>query len=292
MNIIDKKRGLTLPDVLLLALILLVGAWVNKDTFLDIFTRVSIHGKYGFPFLVIAGSLYLSWLRRSRIQYLRYEPTFTGVVIIAIGFCSIQWAINRDILIAEHIGAMCVLIGAAVSMLGISFVRNFAAPLGALFLIIPVPGVVSDIIDIRLEAISATFLFSVFEIMNVPCQMLGNQLVIDGVSIKAGKEFNGYALMMSIAVVVYVFICAIPLRNGARLLILISSPLIALICNLICVLLVGICIGWFSPEAGLLIYEISAWTMLPVAVIILATALRIMFWLDIPVTTWRLVGSQ
>ena len=291
MNTDIKKRGWSFPDGLLLSLILLAGIWINRELFLDLVSRVSIKGRFGFPYLIIFGALYLGWLRRSRIQYLRYAPSFSGIVIVALGLAAVHWGFSRDVLIVQHIGAFAILIGGAVSMLGVAFVKNFAAPIGVLFLIIPVPGCIQDFITLRLETISTVFMFSIFEIMNTPCQVLGNQFVIDGVSIKAGKEFSGYQLMMSIAVVVYLFICAIPMRNGARILILLFAPCIALACNMLCLVFTSLVIGWISPESGIAVYHVLAWCMIPVSAILLSISVRLMFWLDIPVTTWRLVGA-
>ena len=242
-----NKRGWSFPDGLLLAMIVLAAIWINRELFLDMARRATIDQRYGFLYLIIGGSLYLGWLRRSRGQYLRYAPSFSGMVIVATGLLAVRWGFIRDVLIIQHIGALAVVVGAAVSMFGLTFVRNFAAPIGALFLIIPIPGTIQDIITARLEVTSSAVLFSLFEIMNMPCQILGNQLVIDGVSIKAGKDFSGYSLIISIAVVVYIFICAVPMRNGARLFILIFSPAIALLCNLICLFITALSIGWISP---------------------------------------------
>jgi len=291
MSSTSRKRGWSLPDGILLCLISLAGIWINREIFLDLAERVSIKGKFGFPYLIIFGSFYLAWLRKSRTQYLRYAPSFSGIFIVAAGLFGVHWGFTKDVLVVQQFGALAILVGGAVSMLGVAFVRNFAAPIGALFLIIPIPGSIQDIIVNRLETISTVFMFSIFELMNVPCQVLGNQFVIDGISINAGKEFSGYQLMMAIAVVVYLFVCAIPVRNGARILILLFAPSIALLCNMICLVFTSLSIGWISPEVGILTYQIFGWFMIPVSAVLLSVSVRIMFWLDIPVTAWRLVGS-
>ncbi len=80
------------------------------------------------------------------------------------------------------------------------------------------------------------------------------------------------------------------LLSVALIFLIASSVPVALACNVL--RLVPTSLGYgYVPEHAVLIHDVGGWLMIPAAIAVLLGLLRLVAWLDIPVSRWRLVTA-
>ena len=132
---------------------------------------------------------------------------------------------------------------------------------------------------------------SILEIIGVDFVRTGNQLVVNDYAIAVGETCNGMAMIFALGLVVFVFVFSLPLKNTARVALLLASPLIALFCNVLRLVPTSLVYGLSDSELAESVYAWSAWIMIPLAIFMLVGVLRMLSWMDLPVTRWRLVTT-
>ena len=286
-----EARGWSLPDFVLLILMICVAAWVGREPLLDIVDRGLNDRNSAYVLFAPFAAIYLVWLRRTRLQFVRYKPSLWGPVVVILGLVMNAEGFNRDIIILWQAGVLVSIIGCLISMAGIGILRQFAPAFVAFFMVLPVPGGIRQKVAVPLQGFAAEFTSSILELLGVDFTRLGNQLVVNGHAIAVGETCNGMSMILALGLVVFVFVFSLPLRNSARVSLLILSPLIALVCNVLRLVPTSIMYGFSEPSIAESVYAFSAWIMIPLAVLMLIGVLKILRWLDVPITTWRLVTT-
>ena len=114
-------------------------------------------------------------------------------------------------------------------------------------------------------------------------------------NLTASNPENGLAMAFTVAfaltLVVYAFAFGTPLRPSTRVVLLVCSPLVAMLCNVIRLVPTSIIFGYGSVEAAERFHDAAGWVMLAVALVILAGVLRTIRWLEFPVTSFRLANQ-
>lgn len=291
MRTLRESRGWMLPDVALLLLMLLVTGWVGREQILDTWNRAIAGGDSGYVLLAPLAVVYLVWLRRSRLQYVRYRPSFWGPVIVAAGLLLTAWGFDSDVLIAWQGGIIVAMIGCVVSMTGPGVVRQFAPAFVAMFMMLPMPGRIVQQFSVPLQSLATGLTEEILRFLQADVARLGNQLIVNGTPIAVGETCNGMPMTLTLGLVIFVLVFSLPLRNGARLALLLLSPFIALFCNVLRLVPTSIMFGMDDPAAAELVYSWSGLAMIPIAILMLIGSLRFLNWLDLPITTWRLVTA-
>lgn len=291
MSKLREIRGWSLPDFALLLIMLGATGWIGRAALADIWARGSRGGESAYILFAPIAAIYLVWLRRSRLQYVRFRPSLWGPFIVILGLAMTSWGFDRDVMIAWQGGVLVSMVGCVVSMTGPEIIRQFAPAFFVFFLLLPVPGGIREKLAVPLQGLATNLTAMIIGLLNVEYLQLGNQLVVNGSPIAIGETCNGMPMILALGFVVFVFVFSLPLRNSARVILLLISPFIALLCNVIRLVPTSLMYGLNDMAAAELVYSWSAWVMIPVAILMLLGVLKLLHWLDIPVTTWRLVTA-
>ena len=234
---------------------------------------------------------WLLWLRRSRFRYLRFRPSLVGPAAVILGSLMSWWGFKSGTQIAWHAGAGLVLVGIVLSMTGLEPLRQFASVFFALALVLPVPGVLRQAVALPLQTMATTVTHSVLELCGVTAMRLGNVLVINGQEIAVGEACNGLRMVFAFTLVVYAFAFSVPLKLHTRAMLLALSPVAALVCNVIRLVPTSLFYGYGTAVGAEWFHALTGWLMLPVALVILLRLLRLLKWLELPVTQFRLANQ-
>ena len=99
-------------------------------------------------------------------------------------------------------------------------------------------------------------------------------------------------MVFALVLVSYTFGFSMPLRNGVRGLILLMSPLAAMMCNVVRVVLVVLMFGYASETTAERFHAVTGWLMLPLAFMVLYGIIRVLRWALIPVTRYTLATQS
>ena len=279
-------------DYLVLLLLLLCSIWVARGAWADMAFRALKDPENGQALFAPIVTMYLFWLRRSRLQFVRYRPSMTGPLVIALGAISSWWGIENDILFVWHGGAVCMIIGCLLTMTGLEILRQFLPAIICLFFLIPTPGTIRIALAAPLQEFATTVTISILDMTNVLATRKGAVILMgeEQVPVAIGEACNGMRMVFALLLVVYGFVFSMPFRVGTRILLFFLTPAIALACNVFRLILTSFAYTFLAPAEADSFHWMAGIVMLPLALLILFGIVRLLRWLDIPTMSWRLAA--
>ena len=267
-----------------------VGIAVTWSSWAEIYHIATTDEEADHILLVPLVAMWMLWARRVRFRYCR--PTFTllGPMIVVVGWIIRSYGFYKSVGTFREAGAVLVVLGCIVSILGKHVIFRFIPVVAVLIFLIPVPGEIRLRVAIPLQNWTAHIEQQLFHVLNVDVMRSGNQLWYNGKPIDIIEKCNGLRMVFGLILVSYAFSFSLPLRNWVRFLILLLSPLAAILCNIIRILPTVWIYGNASQAVADQFHLYSGWLMLLIALLMLLGTLRIMKWAMIPVMRFTLAG--
>lgn len=272
-----------MPQLFALAILLAAALVATRTVWLEIL-RIGIGSENQSHILLApAVAIWLAWLRRGRVRFCRFTPSPAGPVVIAAGWGLSVYGFGAGIDIAWHLGAMMVVGGAAISVLGVDWIRQFAPSLLALLFLLPVPGRLNRAAAIPLQEITAKVGEWALQLMGLPVEREGMQLLVNGNAVMVAEACNGMRMVVALALIAFAFVFSTPMRNSVRLLILLATPFLAIAVNLIRMIPTVILYGYADNDTAELFHDLSGWASLAVALGLLWALIGLLRWLEVPI---------
>lgn len=239
-------------------------------------------------------ALFLVWVRRQRIRYLRVSGTIIGPILIGLGAIAAQSGLDHRILALFHLSAILVLVGCVVSVLGKQALFRFLPAALVLVMMVPTPGRVRLEIAQALQKGTAEIAQRLLEIGNVHTTVEGNTLSINNQTVNVDEACNGMRLVFPLFLLGYGFAFSLPLRMSVRVALIAVSPVVALVCNVLRTLPIIVLYGQGSDYKTLAqqVHDWSGWAMLPLAFIVLLGLIRVLRWMAVPVERFTLASQE
>jgi len=284
-------RGWSRGHLLLLVAMQLTIVWWGWRALEDIamFAMGQVDNGYILLAPFVAG--YLVWLRRSRLQFIRYRPNIIGAVLVALGLFGSRWGDENGVQLFWHGGVLLAMFGCVYSMTGWEMVRQFAPAVIAVFLVIPLPGRVREALAGPAQEFSTVTAHAVLQMIGFDATRAGSVITIAGEPVAVGEACNGMRMVFALGLVVFAFVFSVPFSTSTRLVLIALAPVVALLCNIVRLVPTSIAYGWLDPATAEQVHDIGGWLMLPLALLMLMGIVKVMRWLDLPVMNWRLVPA-
>ena len=119
----------------------------------------------------------------------------------------------------------------------------------------------------------------------------GNLISFNGKQVEIAEACNGMRMVFTLFLASYVFAFVTPLRGYVRAIILLASPVTAVVCNVIRLVPTVWVFGHTSPEKAAIFHDFSGWVMLVVAFLGLTGIVRILKWAMVPVVPFTLAAA-
>ena len=272
----------------LAAVLVAAGVLATLDAWQDI-VRIAVQDEeQSHVFLVPLVAGWLFYVRRDRVR--DYTPTanWVGPATIALG-----WGLNLagdSFLIQSfwHFGAILVAVGGVLTVFGGGLLVRFLPVFASLLFLVPVPWTIRQEIAIPLQKETAKITQKVMETFGASVEVSGNVLRINQHDLMIAEACNGLRMVFALVMVSFTFAFGAPLRNGFRALVILASPVTAIVFNVARLVPTVWAYGVVSPAAADSLHEISGWLMLPCAYLALRGLMRLMRWAQIPITPYVL----
>lgn len=234
--------------------------------------------------LVPVAVAWIAFVRRSALVRCVQQGTWIGPLFSLLGLALWIYGWRRDTQSAWHMGAVLFSFGAALSVLGKGvLVRMWPAAL-CLLLLVPIPATGRLLIAQPLQLATASVTAEVGQVLGMDVMREGCTLKVNGQNVTVAEACNGMRMVFTLLLVCYVFAFTTPLNNSVRFLILLLSPAIAMIANLIRLLPTIWAYGHLSPDVSNMLHDIGGWAMLFAAFATLMGSVKFLRWLSIPVS--------
>lgn len=263
---------------------------ITGDAWADILLLARRDEENSHILLVPLVAMYLFWVRRGRLRYLRVRGRWAGVAMAAAGWMALSIGYARHMDGVWHGGALLLVVGCVLAILGVQILSAFGPVLVVLLFAIPVPGPLRQAIALPLAGWSARMAQLALQMMGISALQAGNTLTVNGLCVNIAEACNGLRMVFALLLVCYAFCFSLPLRNPVRCLVLLASPAAALLCNVGRILPTVWVYGYCSHGWGDWFHDVSGWLMLPLSFLLLLAMLKTLRWAMIPVSRYTLAA--
>ncbi len=305
-----QRNGWTVWHFIGAAVMMLFAVWMTFPAWREIYAAaLDPEGKSRHILLVPAIAVWLIWVRRRRILYCNTHGHWYGLVLILVGGIAFTLSSHAEsqrlygdpevspfIDMAWHAGAVLITIGCALTPLGVGVIRRYLPAIIVLMFLVPIPRLVCDEIELPVKAatieLTATIYDSIGMDVHVQPPDVARQppmLLIKGESLVRHDAYHGLPMVFDLFLVSWAFVFGSPLRPSVRVIILMLSPVSAIVCGAAGL----IATYWVYGNPLLLaqadiVHEVGAWLMLIVAFLLLTAVIRALAWASVPVRAYTL----
>jgi exosortase len=242
-------------------------------------------------FLVPIAVSWIVWVRREALRSCRPVGQSKGPMILAVGWVLWSFGYRYDVQSFWHGGAVIMAVGAALSVVGAEIMWRLLPAFAVLVFLVPVPGMLRQAIAQPLQTVTARATQTAGELIGMEVDRWGNALVVNGHEVTVAEACNGMRMVFSLFLVSYTLAFVTPLRPYVRGIILVMSPITAVLCNVIRLVPTVWCYGELAPAAADRFHDISGWAMLAVGFMMLSGIVRLLRWAMLPVSPYTLATS-
>jgi len=257
-------RQLALAAVMLLAAIF--AMWSCWADWLNISFHIEEHSHV---FLVVPFGAAIIYVNRNRFRNIRSGSSWVGPLIVAVGWVMGWYGFNFAHQSMWHMGAVLVAVGAAVSVLGHGVLVQFWPAFLMLGFMVPVPNGIRLGMATPLQTGTASVVEHLFRAFGEPVGRQGNSLTINGHPVLIAEACNGLRMVFTLILVCWLFAFVTPMKNWVRWMIILLSPITALVCNVIRLIPTVLMYGYSTKNAADQFHEYSGWAMVPIAFFVL-----------------------
>lgn len=267
-------------------------AWV------EMLRRVILHDYARSSVLVLPIMAWLVWVRRSRFRFVKPGGPGLGLIVLVSG---IQlYLIGQQVYGLKSIGqfgAVLIVSGALLMCTGKSVVRQFIPAWVLLPLLVPVPSTLAALIANPIQLFEAHAIAGLYALLSVSVKVLSSPgtstVVVGETRLPIDSVCKGLPTILSLMMISYGFVFASPMRPIVRAVLLIITPVIALLCS---AMALGGTLWLYDGRSTImttdLIRALSEWATLLLAFLLIAGALRLLAWASVPVHQYHLASTS
>jgi exosortase len=286
-----RDDRLTLGHVVLATLMGAIGVLATFDAWQDIYLIARNDEEYSHIFIVPLVAIFLVWVRRIRLRHCKPSGRIIGPIVVAVGWFFSSMGFYSGIQSFWHGGAVLVVVGCMLSVLGKNVIFRFFPAFVVLIFLVPAPARIRLAVAGPLQNWTASITQRLLEAGGVVnTEVNGNALTINGHAVLVAEACNGLRMVFSLIMVGFAFCFAMPLKNFVRALILLTSPLAAIFCNVVRVI-PTIWMYGYEPDYAPTFHTYAGWAMLPLAFGMLYGLIKTLQWAMIPVNEYTLASQ-
>lgn len=245
---------------------------------------------FSHGFFVPLFSAFVIWQERSRLTRLKPQPSWWGLLFVVFGLCVLIVGQMGAELFLSRVSMLIVLAGLIVLFLGLSFFRAVLFPWAFLFLMIPIPAIVFNLVTFPLQLLAAKVASTILPWMGVPVLREGNVITLPlppGVvgdlfkRLEVAEACSGIRSLMSLATLAVIYGYLMERSTALRISLALASIPIAVAANSVRIVGTGLLAYYWDPDKAEGFYhEFSGWLIFVVSLFMLYLLHRIVriFW--------------
>ena len=194
---------------------------------------------YSHGFLVAPLALYFAWERRHELQRATIQPSWWGLIPLALGSLTLIIGRLGVELTAMRVSFVLTLIGIQILLLGREIFRILAFPMLFLFFMVPLPQSFVNVVAFPLQLIAADFAVETLHLLHIPALREGNIIHLADTQLFVAEACAGLRSLMALGALAVVFAYFFRKNPIERIVIVASAIPIAILVNAFRVALTG-----------------------------------------------------
>jgi len=243
-------------------------------------------------FLVIPFAAAIIYVNRAKLKKVKWGPSWLGAVLVLAGYASSWWGYHNQKQSFYHFGSITMALGAVIAVLGHDVLRKFW-PVALMFaFMVPMPNQARLMIAQPLQSATAATVAPILELFGEPVARQNSSLTVNGKEVLIVEACNGLRMVFTLILACWLFAFITPLKNWIRWLIILLSPGVALVCNVVRLIPTLWMYAHASSEAAEQFHDYAGWAMLFVAFLVLMSVIKFIEALGIEVRDEELDGEK
>lgn len=225
---------------------------------------------YSHGFIIGPLALYFAWERRGRLRRAAVEPSWWGVLPLALGLLSLTVGRMGVELMTMRAAFVLTLNGLVLLLLGRAIYRILAFPLLFLFLMVPLPQSLVNVVSFPLQLVAADLAVSTLQLFGVPVLREGNIIHLPMGRLFVADACSGLRSLMALGTLGVVFAYFFRKHPVERIVIVASTLPIAVLVNAFRVgLTAGLSYKWGPQMAAGVIHQTEGFFTFALAFVVL-----------------------
>ncbi|MBW1886192.1 MAG: exosortase [Deltaproteobacteria bacterium] len=244
-DLLRKKTLLAIAGALALT------TYVHYPILYHMFLTWRTNPDYSHGLLIVPLSLYFAYGKTPQLRRAEIRGSWWGVAILCVGVLSVCIGELGGLLTALRSGYVFALMGLVLLLAGKRVFEILLFPMAFLFLMVPLPQSLVNIIAFPLQLIAAGWAVSSLQAFGIPSLLEGNIIHLAHTQLFVAEACSGLRSLMALLTLGVVF--AQFFRAGRlfqQSILVLSAIPIAIVVNAVRVSLTGILTHNFGPEAA------------------------------------------
>jgi exosortase len=203
---------------------------------------------YSHGFIVAPLAAYFVWERRKKLARTPIEPSWYGVIPLALGALALAIGRLGVELMSMRVAFVLTLIGIQLLLLGIPMLRVLAFPLAFLFLMVPLPQSLVNVVAFPLQLLAADLAVSTLHLFGLPVLREGNILILPANRLFVAEACAGLRSLMALGTLGVLFAYFFRKTWLERIILVASTIPIAVLVNSFRVALTGVLTYVWGPQ--------------------------------------------
>lgn len=203
---------------------------------------------------------------------------YAGPLMVGVGWAAWSAGFYHSHDLYWHIGALLMVVGAAISWLGAGTLIRFWPAFLVLAFLIPITGFGRQYVATPLQVVTARLTQELCEAAGMTVGRYGSVLRINGHEVAIAEACNGLRMVWPLFLATYLFAFITPMRGWLRATVLAASPAIAVSANVLRLVPTVWAYGHWSLPAASAFHDASGWVMLILAFFALIGVARALRW--------------
>ena len=205
---------------------------------------------YSHGFLIAPLALYFAWERQPRLRRALIEPSWWGLVPMALSTLTLVIGRLGVELMNMRVSFVLALMGIVLLLFGRQIFRILAFPLFFLFLMVPLPQSLVNVVAFPLQLTAADWAVNLLYYLQIPALREGNIIHLPATTLFVAEACSGLRSLMALVTLGVVFAYFFRKSWGERILIVFSAIPIAIVVNALRVTITGILTYRFGETAA------------------------------------------
>jgi len=269
----DRARSGYLGLILFVFLLLFVAAWSYWPSIADLVDAWHSSDDYSAGQLVPLVAVFFVWHERKALRQCVLAPCWWGgiVLLVLAEGARTYWLLSVVHPSISRYAPVLTLAGLVLMVAGWQVFRRVLWILLFLFLMIPLPSVVHNLISGPLQRLATTGSVFLLEAFGVSVNQQGNVVVLNGNTPLAVAEACSGLRMLTAFIIVAAFIAYMVKRpRWQKGVLLLSSIPVAVVGNMVRIFATALLMLYVSAEvAQKFFHDFAGYVMMPVAVLLL-----------------------
>lgn len=235
---------------------------------------------YSHGFLVAPLSVYFAWERKRELARVEIEGSWWGLVPLVLGVAALSIGRLGVELTAMRSGFVLSLIGMVLLLFGREIFRILTFPLLFLFLMVPLPQSLVNVVAFPLQLMAAGAAVDALQALGIPALVEGNIIHLAHAKLFVADACSGLRSLMALLTLGVVFAYFFRKNNIERLVLIASTIPIAIFVNAVRVALTGILTHHYGEDMATgVIHEFQGMITFSVAFVLLLLEASLIGWI-------------